>query len=100
MSSLDNFDPTDKQAEILRTVFNFLGKGQIPSLDELKAALSYGPKVSKAAISCSLRYLRDHGAVELVYGKNHGPEKPGMKCFIKPTPAAYRRFKPIPDAEF
>jgi len=98
MSDLDHFDPTDKQAEILRTVFRFMDAGQIPSVNELKAALSYGPDVSKAAITCSLRYLQTHGAIELVYGEKHGPMRPGMKAYVKPTPAAYRRFRPTPEA--
>lgn len=93
MTSLDDFDPTDKQREILRIVFLFMDSGRVISFEDLKASLSYGRRVSKQAISCSLKFLQKRGAVELVYGAAHGPYQSGMKVFIKPTPEAYRRFR-------
>lgn len=92
---LDSFDPTDKQSEIIRNLFDFADRGTFPTLDELKASLSYGPKVTKQAIRCSLQFLELWGAVEIVYGENQDEEKKqGRRLRIKPTPATYRRFRP------
>lgn len=90
--SLQDFDPTDKQREILGLVFKAMDAGTILSFIDLMGMLSYGP-ISKQAMSCSLKFLRHHGAVELVYGDFHQPYKHGLRCYVKPTPAAYQRFK-------
>lgn len=92
-TTLDDFDPTDKQREILRKAFLFMDAGRVMSFEDLKSSLSYGHKVSKQAISCSLKFLQKRGAIELVYGDSHGPYRSGVKVFIKPTPEAYRRFR-------
>jgi hypothetical protein len=88
------FDPTEKQAEILRIVFNTADEGRFVSLEELRAKLSYGSKVSQSAVNCSVRFLVIREMVEMVYGSHYGPFVQGRKGYVKPTPAAYRRFKP------
>jgi hypothetical protein len=93
MSDLDDFDPTDKQAEILRVLFRAVDAGEWPTIDDIKARLSYGPSVTKQAITCSLRILERRGAVELKYGEHKGKYKHGLRCWVTPTPAAYRRFR-------
>lgn len=93
MTALDDFDPTDKQSEILRLVFSEYDAGRTPSFEEIKQGLSYGPGISKQAMSCSLKILERWGAVELVYGDSHGAYKPGLRCYVRPTPVSYRRFR-------
>ena len=92
---LDSFDPTEKQAEIIRTLFEFADKGEFPRICDLQEALSYGPKVTTQAIRCSLEALQRHGAIELVYGDEHGSKVRGRKIYVKPTPACWRRFRPM-----
>lgn len=93
-SDLDHFDPTDKQAEILRVIFAFTDAGVAPTYKQVKAKLSYGPAVSFGAITCSLRILAREGAIKLVYGDLHEPaHRYGLKGYVIPTPAAYRRFR-------
>ena len=91
-----DFSPTDKQAEIIRLVFKAADAGYALPWQDLKAQLSYGPKVTPAAISCSLKFLKLRGMIDIVYGPKHGEFIPGMKAYIKPTVAAYRRFRPYP----
>ena len=91
---LYHFDPTEKQAEILRVIFAYFDAGKAPTYQQIKDSLSYGPAVSMNAIRCSLRILAREGAIVLVYGDDHLPEHVyGMKGYAKPTPAAYRRFR-------
>jgi len=92
-SELDSFDPTDKQAEIIRTVFKAADRGELISVDGLKASLSYGPKVTKAAITCSLRILMNKNVIEMTDETGAKSYKRGDKGYIKPTSAAYSRFR-------
>lgn len=88
---IDSLDPTDKQQEILRIVFRHADAGSFVTFKELREELSYKPK--KSALSCSLKILRDWGAIELVYGPDESLVFNGRPGFIRPTPAAYKRFR-------
>jgi DNA-binding HxlR family transcriptional regulator len=83
------FAATVKQTEIVTKVLEAADRGSDIEFHDLRAALSYGPGVTKQALQYSIRYLEEHGFVSRKYGEKR-------KCFIAPTLLAYQVFRPTP----
>ncbi len=81
------FASTPKQTEIMRLVCEAASRGHEISTGDLRAALSWAPKM--AAFHCSLKFLKNHG---MLLVENHG-RNGGI---VRPTAAGYALFKPAP----
>jgi hypothetical protein len=81
------FASTAKQTEIMTIVCAASSRGAEISTGDLRAALSWAPKL--AAFHCSLKFLKDHGMLVVEnHGRNGGT--------VRPTTAGYALFKPKP----
>ncbi len=84
---MSDFAHTVKQQEIMGLVVEATARGQLITVNQLLAALSYKP--GRASLHCSLKFLKKHGFVTT---KNHGrngasviPSASGMSVFkLKP----------------
>lgn len=81
----EGFQKTAKQREFMDHVFAAVARGGFISLQEMHAALSYGPSVSNQAVQCTARFLESHGV--LVRSREKG------RVYYKPTLLAYQLFR-------
>jgi hypothetical protein len=80
--------------EIIDLVLKHAELAQEFSIRDLWNTLSYGCVISKSAVKCSVRFLIQHGYIEIRYGKTYLKEhKRGCRGYIRPTPLAYERFR-------
>ena len=86
MAGEKKFLNTPKQREIMKILVEASSRGENMTFALLKSRLSYGAKLSDAALYCSLKFLEQHNFLAKT---NHG-SKP---MEIMPTKLGFRRFR-------
>lgn len=83
---MSGFQASRKQREILRLVVEATSKGEEITMAQLKEQLSYGKKVSRQAVQCSVKFLEKHGYLAK---RCRGPQS----TLLMPTELAMARFR-------
>lgn len=90
MSAIGQFANSEKQQEIMKHIVEAASRGEVMTVDDLRAKLSYAGTCTRQAVLCSLKFLEKHG---YILKQRTGSNKPML---IKPTTLGFATFKPTP----